>query len=68
MKKWLKGILIGVFILAIGGFGVYRLWIYPCHATPILMYHYINEESWSLSVSPENFRRQMQYLKDGVIR
>ncbi len=35
------------------------------YMTPILMYHHIDEraEEWKLSVSPESFRRQMEFLK-----
>ena len=58
-----KKIIISViFVVAVVvGFKVY---IQPNHSTPILMYHYVNEEPGSLSVSPENFRKQMRYLKE----
>jgi len=45
-------------------FGFYRFWMYPRYTVPILMYHYVNEHPWSLSVTPQNFDRQMKYLRD----
>lgn len=48
-------------VLSIAGFYLY---INPKYVVPILMYHHIDEEGGrsSLSVSPENFRRQMRFL------
>lgn len=40
------------------------LWLFPQHETPILMYHRFGCENKSLFVTPENFNRQMKYLKD----
>lgn len=55
---------IGIVVIAVGLFGFYRFWIYPQYTVPILMYHYIDQADWSLSVSSESFERQMKYLKD----
>ncbi|MFC1658311.1 polysaccharide deacetylase family protein [Candidatus Omnitrophota bacterium] len=43
----------------------YFFWLSPRYVVPILMYHYFdyNTES-SISVTPENFERQMAYLKN----
>ena len=40
------------------------LWIAPRHTVPILMYHRFGYEEGNLFVTPENFRRQMDYLDD----
>lgn len=50
-----------VIVLSITGFYFY---ISPRYVVPILMYHHIDEKgkTSSLSVSPENFRRQMRFL------
>ncbi len=44
--------------------GFYFLWIYPRYTPPILTYHSFDYRKSLLSVSPENFERQMRYLKD----
>jgi len=53
--------LVVVFILVIAGF----LWAKEQYCVPIIMYHRIDDqaESSKLSVSPESFERQMQFLK-----
>lgn len=57
LKKTLLGVAIAI--------GICGMWIYPRHTVPILMYHYVNDgHAGSLSVTPENFERQMKYLKD----
>jgi len=60
----LKKILIGItFIcLVLGGFYIFGL--YPNYEVPILMYHRFGYGQNTLSVTPENFKRQMAYLKD----
>ena len=52
-----------VIILAVTGFYCY---VRPKYVVPILMYHHIDERGGvsSLSVSPENFRRQMRFLSE----
>lgn len=62
-KKW--GLLLAALLClaALGGGVSYQL--DRLHVTPILMYHHIDgrAQEWKLSVSPESFRRQMEYLK-----
>jgi len=59
MKK-LFLILFSVIIL----FGVfYFSWISPKYTVPILMYHNIGYDKGSFFVSPENFTKQMEYIK-----
>jgi peptidoglycan/xylan/chitin deacetylase (PgdA/CDA1 family) len=55
-KKWVFLILLG--IAAYGGLS-------RAYVTPILMYHHIDhrDQEWKLSVSPESFERQMEFLK-----
>ena len=50
-------------ILAVAGLYYYAR---PKYVAPILMYHHIDERGGvsSLSVSPENFRRQMRFLSE----
>jgi len=50
-------------VLAIAGFYLY---LRPKYVVPILMYHHIDDRGKlsSLSVSPENFRRQMRFLSE----
>jgi peptidoglycan/xylan/chitin deacetylase (PgdA/CDA1 family) len=50
-----------IIVLSIAGFYFY---ISPGYVVPILMYHHIDEEgkTSSLSVSPENFTHQMDFL------
>jgi len=43
--------------------GIYFFWLTPRYTTPILMYHNISYEKGSFFVSPENFTKQMEYLK-----
>ena len=52
-----------VIILAVTGFYCY---VRPKYIVPVLMYHHIDEKGKisSLSVSAENFRRQMRFLSE----
>lgn len=58
-----KALLVSLVIFALSFVGFY-LYIRPGYVVPILMYHHIDQrgETSSLSVSPENFRRQMRFL------
>ncbi len=47
-------ILLGVF---------YFFWLTPRYTVPILMYHNIGYEEGSFFVTPENFTKQMEYIK-----
>jgi peptidoglycan/xylan/chitin deacetylase (PgdA/CDA1 family) len=42
----------------------YFFWLPPRYVVPILMYHRFNDEDCSICVTPENFARQMKYLRD----
>ena len=53
-KLFLIIILLGVF---------YFSWLAPRYTVPILMYHNIGDEKGGFFVSPENFAKQMEYLK-----
>jgi len=57
----LLGLLIGLVIL---GALYYSLWVYPNYSVPILTYHSFDHHHSELSVSPENFAKQMKFLKD----
>lgn len=59
MRKFLS-ILFSVIIL-LGVF--YFSWFYPKYTTPILMYHNISYGEGSSFVTPENFAKQMEYIK-----
>lgn len=60
MTLFKKRILAGAVILVLGYLALSRLYV-----TPILMYHHIDEraQEWKMSVSPESFARQMEFLK-----
>src|SRR5210317_1949884 len=64
MDGWLKKIFIVVVFILVVFFGFYRFWLYPKYTVPILMYHYVNDGEGTLFVAPENFERQMKYLRD----
>jgi peptidoglycan/xylan/chitin deacetylase (PgdA/CDA1 family) len=58
-KRYLV-ILATIFVL-LGAF--YIFWLSPRYTVPILMYHRFGYEKQTLFVTPENFERQMRYLK-----
>ncbi len=43
--------------------GFYFFWLSPKYTVPILMYHNIGYEDGSSFVKPENFNKQMEYIK-----
>jgi len=59
MKKFLL-ILFSVIILLTG---FYFSWLTPKYIVPILMYHSIDYDKGNHFVSPENFAKQMEYIK-----
>ncbi|MCX5694163.1 MAG: polysaccharide deacetylase family protein [Candidatus Omnitrophica bacterium] len=59
MKKILLSF--SLFILSLIIF--YFFWFSPKYTVPILMYHNIGYEKGSFYVSPENFAKQMEYIK-----
>jgi len=48
-------------IILLGAF--YFFWLTPKYTVPILTYHSIDYKKGSFFVSPENFARQMEYIK-----
>ena len=44
--------------------GFYIFWLFPRYTVPILTYHNIDYRGGLLSVAPENFEKQMRYLKN----
>ncbi len=62
--RLVRKVLVGATILTII-FGALVLFLKPRYVVPILMYHRIDENSTNsrLSVSPESFERQMEFLK-----
>ncbi len=64
MGRFIKRtLIIFLFLLAILSAG-YFFWVSPQYVTPILMYHRFGYNESSLFVTPENFEKQMAYLKD----
>lgn len=59
--KILAVVIIGLSILSTG---FYFFFLYPRYSVPILTYHSFDYEKGLLSVSPENFERQMRYIKN----
>ena len=60
----LRKILLILDLIIILSITTFYLYIRPKYVVPILMYHHIDQNGAvsSLSVSPENFKRQMQFL------
>ncbi len=48
-------------VFSLGTF--YFLWLYPKYTVPILIYHAVDYQEGSFFVSPENFSKQMEYIK-----
>ncbi len=57
-----------VLIITVSAFvllaALYFFWLSPRYVVPVLMYHHFGYEKNSLFVTPENFTRQMAYLKN----
>lgn len=51
-----------IFCFFLGGF--YFFWLSPRYVVPILMYHRFGCDESTLFVTPENFKKQMSYLKN----
>ncbi len=66
--KILKRIFFAALIAAVFLAGGYLFWLSPRYAVPILMYHRFGYEDNSLFVTPENFERQLAYLKNNGYR
>ena len=59
MKKRFIGLLLIVIFVCISSF----FWFAPRHTVPILMYHSVDNKAGTFFVSPENFAKQMEYIK-----
>lgn len=59
-----RRILIGLAVKFILIAGFYTFWLSPRYTAPILMYHRFGYEDNTLFVTPENFKKQMSYLKE----
>lgn len=59
MKKTLL-----LFLLIVLSVVLYFAWLAPKYTVPILMYHNIGYEESSFFVSPENFVKQLEYIKE----
>jgi len=64
MGKSLKGLLITGLIISLISTAIYFFWLKPQYVTPVLMYHRFGYDDSSLFVTPENFEKQMAYLKN----
>jgi peptidoglycan/xylan/chitin deacetylase (PgdA/CDA1 family) len=62
--KILKKIILVAFIAAAFFCGAYYFWLSPQYVVPILTYHRFGYKNNSLFVTPENFERQLAYLKN----
>lgn len=62
--KILRKALIAVLALAILLGGFYFFWLSPRYVVPILTYHRFGYDKSTLFVKPDNFTRQMEYLKE----
>lgn len=60
MKK--NVIVLFLIIILLAAF--YFFWLSPRYAVPILMYHSINYQKGNHFVSPENFAKQLEYIKN----
>jgi len=63
-NKILKRLAIVIIGLSIFSIGFYFFWFSPRYSVPILTYHSFDYGKGLLSVSPENFERQMRYIKN----
>ncbi|MFA5363307.1 MAG: polysaccharide deacetylase family protein, partial [Candidatus Omnitrophota bacterium] len=66
--KILKRVFLAACLTAVLIFGTYFFWLSPRYVVPILMYHRFGYQKNSLSVTPENFERQLVYLKNNGYR
>jgi len=63
MRKYLNRIFYSFICLVVLISGFYSFWLYPRYSVPILTYHSFDYGHGLLSVSPENFERQMKLIK-----
>ncbi len=62
--KSIKKLLVIVAVFSVILTVFYFSWLSPRYVVPILMYHRFGYEDSSLFVTPENFSRQIAYIKD----
>jgi peptidoglycan/xylan/chitin deacetylase (PgdA/CDA1 family) len=62
--KIFKKVIIAATLLSLLLGGFYFFWLSPRYVVPILMYHRFGYEPGSLFVTPENFKQQLDYLKN----
>ncbi len=63
MKRIIKRALIILIALSLALSVVYFFWLSPQYTVPILTYHRFGYEKDTLFVTPDNFFKQMDYLK-----
>ena len=63
MIKFVTKVMIALIIFVTSAIAYYFVWMYPRYTVPILTYHSFDYGKGALSVTPENFERQMRYLK-----
>lgn len=61
--KIFKRVLFGLAVKLVLISCIYTFWLSPRYTAPILMYHRFGYEKSTLFVTPENFQRQMSYLR-----
>jgi peptidoglycan/xylan/chitin deacetylase (PgdA/CDA1 family) len=57
-----------IFFCILASTGFYLFWVAPRCTVPVLTYHSIGDDKGLLSVSAENFERQMRYFKEANYR
>ena len=62
--KFLRRFFAATILLLVILSAFYLLWLSPRYVVPILMYHRFGYDNSSLFVTPENFAKQMAYLKN----
>ena len=63
--RFFKKLIAAIFLVVLVAGSFYFFYMQPRYTVPVLMYHSIaTEPTDSLSVTPENFQKQMQYLRD----
>jgi len=63
--RFFKQLIVAIFIVVIIAGSFYFFYMQPRYTVPVLMYHSVaTDPADSLSVKPENFQKQMQYLRD----
>jgi peptidoglycan/xylan/chitin deacetylase (PgdA/CDA1 family) len=62
-SKFVRFVSIFFLVAAIAYLSFHVFWMYPRYTVPILTYHSINYNKGMLFVAPENFEKQMSYIK-----